>query len=136
MRKALLTAPFLPVLLVACGEEAKNEPAEQEKLTAYQALGTEPGWTVEIKDDQIIHTSQEGNNDFSLAVQRMEKTATGWNIKGFTDKDNITVTITSGEECNDGMSDRVYADTVKVSVSGSGHHNGCGGEILSDPEAT
>ncbi|MEP2750786.1 MAG: hypothetical protein ABJP02_13930 [Parasphingorhabdus sp.] len=135
MKNALLIVPILPILLAACGEKPKEEAAAEERLTEYQAMGTEPGWTVSIKNDQIIHTSQEGNNDFSLAVQRMKKTATGWNIKGFTDKDNITVTITSGEECNDGMSDRVFADTVKVSVSGSGHHNGCGGAILSDPEA-
>ncbi|QTD56438.1 hypothetical protein [Parasphingorhabdus cellanae] len=135
MRNALLVMPILPLLLVACGEEPQDTVVTEEKLTEYKAYGTEPGWTVDIKNDEIIHTSQDGNNDFSLAVQRMKKTATGWDVKGFTDKDNISVTIVSGEECNDGMSDRIFADTVKVSVSGSGYHNGCGGEILSDPEA-
>ncbi len=135
MKNALLVMPILPLLLVACGSDNEKAPAPEEKLTEYKAYGTEPGWTVEIQNDEIIHTSQDGNNDFNLAIQRMKATPTGWEIKGFSDKNNITVTITSDEECNDGMSDRKYPDTVTVSVSGSGYHTGCGGEILSDPEA-
>ncbi len=135
MKNALLVMPILPLLLVACGNETQKEPEVQEKLTEYKAYGTEPGWTAEIQNDEIVHTSQDGNNDFTLPIQRMKATATGWEIKGFSDLNNITITITSDEECNDGMSDRKYADTVTVSVSGSGYHTGCGGEILSDPEA-
>lgn len=136
MKKVIFILPILSLLLVACGEGPEKAALEEEKLTEYKALGTEPGWSVEIKDDLIAHSSMEATNDFSLPVQRMKKTATGWEIKGFSDQHNITVTITSGKECNDGMSDRVYADTVKVAVSGAGHHDGCGGTILSDPEAT
>ncbi len=136
MRKTLLLTPIMPLLLVACGEGEQEQPVVEEKLTEYKAVGTEPGWTVDIKNDEIIHTSQEATNDFSLPIQRMKKTSAGWEIKGFSDQHNITIAITSDQPCNDGMSDREYADTVKVSVSGSGHHVGCGGEILSDPEAT
>lgn len=136
MRKMLLAMPILPLLLVACGEGAEEQPVAEEELTEYQALGTEPGWTVDIRNNEITFTSQEEGNDFSLPVQRMKKTSAGWEIKGFSDQHNITVAITSDKSCNDGMSDREYADTVKISVSGSGHHDGCGGEILSDPETT
>lgn len=135
MNKAILVVPILPLLLVACGGEPQEAPAEEESLTEYIAYGTEPGWSVEIEDNVIAYSSMEATNDFSLPVQRMKKTPTGWEIKGFSDQHNITVTIASGEECNDGMSDRKYADTVKIAVSGGGHHDGCGGEILSDPEA-
>ncbi|WP_108810246.1 hypothetical protein [Sphingorhabdus sp. Alg231-15] len=136
MKNILLIMPVLPLFLVACGEGAQEQPAAEEKLTEYKAIGTEPGWTVDIKGDQIVYTSQEASNDFSLPVQRMKKTATGWEVKGFSDQHNITLTITSGEECNDGMSDRVYADTVRTAVSNRGYLDGCGGEILSDPEAS
>ena len=136
MKKTILALPILSLLFVACGEKSQEAPAVEEKLAEYKAVGTEPGWSVEIKDDMIAYSSIEATNDFSLPVARMKKTATGWEIKGFTDHDNITVTIISGKECNDGMSDRKYADTVNIAVSGSGHHEGCGGDILSGPEAT
>lgn len=135
MKNALLAMPILPLLLVACGQEPEQAPHAEEKLTEYKAYGTEPGWTVDIQNDEIIHKSQDGTNDFTLPVQRMKQTATGWEVKGFNDQNNITVTVTSNEECNDGMSDRKYADTVTVSVSGSGYHSGCGGDLLSDPAA-
>ncbi len=135
MKNVLLVTPVLPLLLAACGEGAPEQPAAEEELTEYKAIGTEPGWAVDIKDDQIVYTSQEASNDFSLPVQRMKRTTTGWEVKGFSDQHNITLTITSGEKCNDGMSDREYADTVKIAVSEVGYREGCGGDILSDPEA-
>lgn len=136
MNKALLTLPILPFLVIACGDASEEPAPVEEKLTEYKAYGTEPGWAVELKDNQISYTSQEGTNDFSLAVQRMKKTPTGWEIKGFSDQHNITVTIATGETCNDGMSDREYADSVEIAVSEGGYRDGCGGEILSDPEAS
>ncbi|MEH6756853.1 MAG: hypothetical protein V7676_05025 [Parasphingorhabdus sp.] len=136
MKRTMLALPILSLLLVSCGEEPKETPTVEERLTEYKAVGTEPGWSVEIKDDVIAYSSIEATNDFSLPVARMKKTEAGWEIKGFTDHDNITVTIALGKECNDGMSDLKYADTVNIAVSGSGHHDGCGGDILSDPEAT
>ena len=133
MKHALMTISVLPFLLVACNSEPPEVPPVEEKLTEYKALGTEPGWTVELNDGQLAYASQEGTNDFTLPVERMKKTATGWEIKGFSDLHNITVTIATDQKCNDGMSDREYADTVKVAVSGAGHQSGCGGDILSDP---
>jgi len=136
MQKAIYILPILPLLFTACGEAPEKTTTEEETLTEYKAYGTEPGWSVEIKDDIIAYSSMEATNDFSLPVQRSKKTTTGWEIKGFSDQHNITITVTSGKKCNDGMSDREYADTVKISVSEAGHREGCGGDILSDPEAT
>lgn len=136
MKKAIYILAISPLFLMACGEASEQAAGEEEKLTEYKAYGTEPGWSVEIKDNVIAYSSMEATNDFSLPVQREKKIATGWEIKGFSDQHNITVTITSGKKCNDGMSDREFADTVKISVSEVGYREGCGGDILSDPEAT
>lgn len=135
MKNIISASLVLPFLLVACNSEPPETPPVEPQLTEYKALGTEPFWGAELNDGQLAYTSVEGTNDFTLPVQRMKKTATGWEIKGFSDQHNITVTIATGEKCSDGMSDREYADTVKVTVSGAGYLNGCGGEILSDPEA-
>ena len=88
---------------------------------------------MDIKGENIAFTSQNGK-DFTLAVERMKKTADGWEVRGFSDTDNINVYITSGAECNDGMSDRTYTDTVKVEASESGTLNGCGGTFTEGPD--
>ncbi len=77
MRKTLLVTSILPLLLVACGDGAEEQPAAEEKLTEYKAIGTEPGWSVDIKNDEIIYKSQEATNDFSLPVQRMRRNVCG-----------------------------------------------------------
>lgn len=126
--KIIILLPSLAALaLTACGAPAE-EPVVEEKLGDYKAIGTEPGWAVDIKDEKIAFTAQNGK-DFTLAVERMKKTDSGWEVRGFSGTDNINIYITSGETCSDGMSDRSYADTVKVQASESGTLAGCGGTI-------
>ncbi|MEO9469400.1 hypothetical protein [Parasphingorhabdus sp.] len=135
MKPTILLLPMVSLFMGGCGETVEKPAETVEKLGDYTALGTEPGWLVEVKDDQIVHTTQSGENEFTLPVSRMKKTATGWEIKGFSDRHNITLTVTSEKACNDGMSDREYADTVRVAVSEGGYLDGCGGDIISGSEA-
>lgn len=134
MKITILLSSLAALTLSGCGEPAE-QPADEAKLGDYKAVGTEPGWTVEIRGETIDFTTQEGN-DFSLPVYRMNKTANGWEVKGFSDADNINIYITSGETCSDGMSDRSYADMVKVEASKSGTLNGCGGAFAEGPDGT
>ena len=127
MKNIILLSSLAALTLSACDEPAAA-PVAEEKLGDYSAIGTEPGWRVDIKDDNIALTTQSGN-DFTLPVQRMKKTDSGWEVKGFSDSHNINIYITSGETCSDGMSDRSYADTVKIEASENGTLNGCGGAI-------
>ena len=127
MKNAILLPSLAALTLSACGEPAVA-PVEEAKLGDYSAIGTEPGWAVEIKGDEIAFTTQEGN-DFTLPIYRMKKTDSGWEVKGFSDAHNINIYINSGETCSDGMSDRSYSDTVKVEASDDGTLNGCGGTI-------
>ena len=128
MNKLILGSIATVLALSGC-EETAEAPVEEEKLGDYKAGGTEPFWNVEVKGEEITFTTADGTNDFTLPVSRMKKTDTGWTVKGFSDKHNINLYITTGEECSDGMSDRTYADTVKVEASESGTLNGCGGEF-------
>ncbi|OAN99385.1 hypothetical protein A8B75_02030 [Sphingomonadales bacterium EhC05] len=132
MKNGILISVVAALSLAAC-DEAVEAPVVEEKLGDYSALGTEPGWAAQIKGDQIIFATMEGN-DFTLAVQRMKKTDAGWEVKGFSDVDNINIYISTGVECSDGMSDRTYADTVKVEASRSGTLNGCGGDFTEGPD--
>lgn len=133
MRRLILGSLAASLALTGC-EEAAEAPVEQEKLGDYKAGGTEPFWNVAITGEEIGFSTADGTNDFTLPVSRMKKTDTGWTIKGFSDKHNINLYITLGEECSDGMSDRKYADTVKVEASESGTLNGCGGDFEEGPD--
>lgn len=133
MKKTLALSSLCVLALTACGEPAETPVVVEEKLGDYSALGTEPGWAVEIKDDEIAFSSQNGK-DFRLPVERMKKTDSGWEVRGFSDRDNINIHITSDQQCSDGMSDRSYADTVKVEASEAGRLNGCGGTVTEGPD--
>ncbi len=133
MRKCLLLSSLAVLALAAC-EEPVEEPVEEPELGDYKGGGTEPFWGVEVKGEEIIFTTAEGTNDFTLPIARMNKTDTGWTVKGFDDQHNINLYITTGEECSDGMSDRVYADTIKVEASESGTLEGCGGDFEEGPD--
>jgi len=132
MKKTIILSSLAALTLTACGAPAE-ETVVEENLGDYSAIGTEPGWAVDIKDEKIAFTSQNGK-DFTLPIDRTKKTDTGWELRGFSGTDNINVYITSGEECSDGMSDRTYADTVKVEASDSGTLNGCGGSFTEGPD--
>ena len=133
MKKSILTIAVLALALSACEQPAEEPEAPAEELGDYSALGTEPGWTVEIKGNEISFDSQAGKK-FTLPVDRAKKTETGWEVRGYSDVENVNLSITSGQECNDGMSDRKYADTVTVSAGGFGTEEGCGGEITEGPD--
>lgn len=133
MKKTLALSSLCVLALAGCGEPAEAPVVVEEKLGDYSALGTEPGWAVEIKGDEIAFSSQN-SKDFKLPVERMKKTDSGWEIRGFSDRDNINIKITSGQQCSDGMSDRSYADTVKVEASEAGTLNGCGGTVTEGPD--
>ena len=131
MTRTILLSSLAILALTGCSEPAEK-PVVAEKLGDYKALGTEPGWAAEIRGEEIAFSNQEGN-DFTLGIHQMKKTDTGWVIKGFSDRHNINLYVISGEKCSDGMSDRSYADTVKVEVSDTGTLNGCGGAVTEGP---
>ena len=132
MKNRIALSSLAALALTACGSPAE-QPVAEEKLGDYSAIGTEPGWAVEIKGDEIAFSSQNGK-DFKLPVERAKKTASGWEVRGFSGTDNINIYITSDEKCSDGMSDRSYADTVKVEASDNGTLNGCGGTVTEGPD--
>ena len=87
----------------------------------YRATGTEPFWSATI-DARTIRVQQAGKPDVVVAKPRV--------IIGFAGEvyrtPRIKLNITHAT-CSDGMSDRVYRDTVTVTVDGR-TLRGCGGE--------
>lgn len=87
------------------------------------ALGTEPFWAVEIAPTTIRFNRVDGR---AITVVNPGARPSFNGERYVTDR--ITVDVTHAA-CNDGMSDRRYADTVQVEVGGE-TLRGCGGRVL------
>ena len=96
-------------------------PATAQAQDAYRASGTEPFWSLTI-GAQTMRFEAPGRPTVSVPTPRV--------IHGFAGEIWQTRRIdvnTNHRQCSDGMSDRVYPDTVTVRVDGR-TFTGCGGE--------
>lgn len=121
------TLPALSLLaLSACVPAAETPPQTpgDTPAAAYMALGTEPGWTLEITPSRLNYDGDYGETKIMIANPGAKPSAGG---KRYV-TDRLTVDVVRGE-CSDGMSDRRYADTVTVVADGK-TVKGCGGSIL------
>lgn len=118
--KALALAP---ALLLA------SPAAAQAGQPAYRALGTEPFWSLTIDARTIRYVPATGR---PISVARPRATA-AVNGKSYRTA-RMTVDILH-RRCSDGMSDRTYADTVRVRIGGL-QLSGCGGGIVGEDAAT
>lgn len=121
----------LSFLLAACvpAAEAPQTPGAPP-AASYFALGTEPGWTIEITPDLLNYDGDYGDTKMTVANPGARSSFNG--ERYITDR--LTVDITHGE-CSDGMSDRRYRDRVTVTADGK-TVKGCGGGILPPTELT
>lgn len=101
----------------------------------FKANGTEPFWGIEISEDSIKFTTPEEKDDFSLSYEKPQK-AMDSNVvlyRAKSDAINLEITIQQGK-CSDGMSDKIYNYSVKVSLKRGDQKelllNGCGNYII------
>ena len=87
----------------------------------YRALGTEPFWDLTINERQMVFTNRGTNAQVAQPTPRVIIGIAG----EIYQTPRLGVNIVH-RQCNDGMSDRVYPDTVQVTVDGR-QYNGCGG---------
>ena len=114
MRYAAL---LVTAALAGCTPVAKPAPEPP-----YRALGTEPFWSLVIGPREMVFT--EANAPGVRIVQPTPKP-----IIGFAGEIYQTPRIHANlvhMRCSDGMSDRVYPDSVQVDVDGR-RLVGCGG---------
>jgi heat shock protein HslJ len=91
----------------------------------YRASGTEPFWSLTIDGTTIIFQPMEGDATIVRNVVA-RPSLNGWRYTS----DSVSVDVTH-RECNDGMSDATFKDTVTVLV-GTSEYRGCGGARLPD----
>jgi heat shock protein HslJ len=104
--------------------EAPPHPPGETPAAAYMALGTEPGWTLEITPARLNYDGDYGETKIMVANPGARPSTNGWTYA----TDRISVAITHAP-CSDGMSDRRYSDSVRVVADGK-TLQGCGGKIL------
>ncbi len=122
---------FLPLALSAAalaGCVPAAEPPKGPKPAAYFALGTEPGWTLEITPERLNYNGDYGETKIAVPNPGARPSFNGERYV----TQRLTVDVTHGE-CSDGMSDRRYRDTVTVTADGK-TVKGCGGGVLPPTE--
>jgi heat shock protein HslJ len=87
----------------------------------YRAVGTEPFWDLTINERQMVFTDRGNNVQVAQPTPRVIIGVAG----EIYQSPRLNVNIVH-RQCSDGMSDRVYPDTVQVTVDGR-QYRGCGG---------
>ena len=123
-----LSVCTLGLMLAACAPVAEGPQGPGEPPAAYMALGTEPGWTLEITPSRLNYDGDYGETKIMVPNPGARAVTNGEHYV----TDRLKVEVTRGE-CSDGMSDRRYRDTVTVTADGK-TVKGCGGGILPPTE--
>ena len=124
-----LPLPALPLValsaLAACAPAAEAPPQSPgEQPAAYMALGTEPGWTLEITPGRLNYDGDYGETKIMVPNPGAKPSMNGRTYV----TDRLSVVIKNAP-CSDGMSDRRFADSVRIVADGK-TLQGCGGKIL------
>lgn len=103
-------------------------PPQRERIQteplAYRALGTEPFWSVTVRQGRAT-LERPDRPSLTVAVTLTEdRRALRYIGEG------LTLMVSPGP-CSDGMSDALYADRVQVAF-GEGTLKGCGGPRIDD----
>lgn len=91
------------------------------RVAIYHAVGTEPGWTLDIGAGSIVYVGDYGK---TRIVTRTPAARAIFNGRRYVMR-RITVDITRAT-CSDGMSDREFPERVTVTI-GRRTLRGCGG---------
>jgi heat shock protein HslJ len=124
--------PLSLLLLAGCAviPDGEAPPASPSADATYRALGTEPGWTLRITPGRIYYEGDYGKTRVDVPRPEPRTTFNGHRYE----TGRLTVDVTHAQ-CNDGMSDRLYEDSVTVTADGR-TVKGCGGNILSPQTLT
>lgn len=88
----------------------------------FQALGTEPFWSVEVLPGKLRYSSPEQPDGIAFAATA-SSLGSGYRYAGTIAGAKVMLTITPGK-CSDGMSDQTYAYTAALTIGDKAMH-GC-----------
>ena len=97
-----------------------------DAVPVFRATGNEPGWLLEIGDQDLILLTNYGENRLAAPTPAPERTSDGQIYVATVDGQSLTVTI-SAQLCADTMSGMPHPNTVTVLLDGE-TLRGCGGD--------
>lgn len=89
----------------------------------FRAIGQEPGWSLEIRDDRIDLVLDYGRTKVSVPVEM--ETGDRWTTYRSTDDEHDVTVVLRGTPCTDTMSGERFETTVGLRVDGR-DLRGCG----------
>ncbi|MFM5949530.1 MAG: COG3650 family protein [Novosphingobium sp.] len=98
------------------------DPAKEKR---YQALGTEPFWSVEIMPGKLRYSTPDNPDGIAFPASETAL-GTGTRYSGMMDGKAFAVTIEPGP-CSDGMSDTAYPYKAVLTIEGRAEQ-GCARE--------
>ena len=122
MRNRLVLA-LAAAIVAGCATLA--DESSTPSAAHYRAVGTEPGWTVEIDGGTMALLLDYGERRIVAPAPTPRTTFNGHRYETRAEGQPIVVDVTH-QPCSDGMSDLRYPDRVIVTV-GDRTYNGCGG---------
>ncbi len=122
--KVLAAVLLLPLVgCQAAGPEVAPTFSGIEADERVHFTGTEPFWSGEVKDGEVLYRTPENIEGQRFAVSRFAGN-NGVSFTGALAGKAFDMMVTPGR-CSDGMSDRSYPYTVTVEHGGQ-RLNGCG----------
>ncbi len=121
MRTKLVIIALVATMVASCQTMPNASSNSASSGLPYKALGTEPFWSLEINNADMVF---QHDKVVSASNVEVRPSFNGWRYTS----PKITADITFAP-CSDGMSDRTYKDTVTVMV-GKETYKGCGGGII------
>jgi len=122
----LLLAPLF-MATTACAEELK--PSSPVKFETLKCLGTEPFWSIDVKDNNLSMEDLNGTvKNFTLnAAIQSDNHNNRWFLKANDNKDNspVILALTKSDQCSDDMSDFNYEYDVTALIQGDKVLSGC-----------
>ncbi|MGB3617387.1 MAG: YbaY family lipoprotein [Catalinimonas sp.] len=96
---------------------------------AFRAVGQEPGWTMEIKEDSLLFVGDYGATHYTLAIdeRRANRDAARVTYRASGGEHELLAVLT-GRPCRDNMTGVSYGTTVTVRIDGR-EFKGCGREL-------
>jgi len=117
--------PFIALILATPDSSSATHPVGSLGGEPYGAIGTEPFWGLSVTEGRLAF-DVSGWPQYTYSVPAPAREATA---RGYRYRTPRLVADMWREDCNDGMTDRMFADSVVVTMDGR-RFEGCGGPIL------
>lgn len=127
-QEVILQKPIGSFMICQTIPQEKSWQAAKLRGVDFRALGQEPGWHLEIKDEeQIKYVGNYGQDTLITPVPDPQKEQQRIIYRAKTEDHELNIEITD-QSCTDSMSGFEFPSTVSVTINGE-TYKGCGRDL-------